>query len=393
MPCSNCGAEVNKRDIFCEECQTPVITEDDIELMPNAMVTMFVNEAQYNPETLQNNPSVIGSDTMPVSADSLSVNEDLSGSEATKPIVTVDTGSFPAKQRKPQKQQKQQNPRKKSSRTVAGIIMTIFCVVVIGFGIFWIIHSLGAEQNNADPGGTVIEIPGVAVPITVETPTPTIQDDTEDPTPDIMPDIISIELFLGDRLYSEFHIMVNETVTLRAVPVPSGIDADISWRSSDPNALTVTQHDQNGREATITSNAAGVVDIIVTLGDYETSYAVFIGGLPLHIQLEDAIKDINEAIWLEIEWTSGRHSGQKVLFTRAAGEQLWIRDDASGNDVARLDFKYEENAFIIDDLESAYTYHFFADATGHVEIAERTETLDFHHFSWHFKTTIIEPEG
>ena len=44
MTCSHCGAKLNKKDILCLRCGTPVLTEDDITLMPNAVTTRFLNE-------------------------------------------------------------------------------------------------------------------------------------------------------------------------------------------------------------------------------------------------------------------------------------------------------------------------------------------------------------
>jgi len=57
MYCLHCGANLNKKDILCLRCGTPVLTEDDITLMPNAVTTRYINEEHSKTGSLYKDPT------------------------------------------------------------------------------------------------------------------------------------------------------------------------------------------------------------------------------------------------------------------------------------------------------------------------------------------------
>jgi len=186
--------------------------------------------------------------------------------------------------------------------------------------------------------------------------------------------------------------MVDEVVTLHAQILPEGVDANVTWTSSDPDILDILSFSHNGLEAAINGKFPGVADIIMTAGDFEMTYAVFVDDLPLHIQLENAINNRNEDIWLTITWTSGEHneSGLKTLFERDSETREWIMEGAYSRSEPEPIFSNTNNAFTIGFADTPRVFYFFADSTGHYRNPDGTDDEDF---IWEFMTTLIEPEG
>jgi len=392
MNCLQCGAPLEKSDIFCIKCETPVLTDDDIILMPNAETTKFVNEAQYKDPNPHVDDVVYTAELKHATAkfagenslDSLLIEKAQATAPAPSPapsgaVINGDTRQYdrPSGGR----------TKKGGNRKAVTMTAVIVCFFVIGFGLFLILSSRG--RNN--------EVPETAPPVN----NISVQEDTERALPPAMPDmpaeqlaappdVTSIVLMVNGRAQTEFHAMVNESISLMALLEPEGSVAEVFWLSSDPDVLDVKPGGYGGFEAVIVGIAAGVADIIVTAGDVELNYVVFVDNMPSHVQLENAVANAGTPVWLTLTWLDAAATGSETLFERSDGSNVWHMENAFGRNEVHPAFGNENNAFIIELPDSTRIYYLFADGTGHLSNPDGSDKEDF---LWFFMTTLIEPEG
>ena len=359
MYCMHCNAELHRADIFCIRCNTPVLTDDDINLMPNAVTTRYINETQYSEHAHFSGDTQV-TDT---SGRFNSLSSSDSARHIAEPIVEDDFHD----------EHDNYGNQKKSNRKASIATVAVVLVAVIGLGIFLLLHFLGNDEdtpiNGEDIGYYELDI------------------DYLQAIPD---DVASIILTYSGRPQMEFHTRVNETITLRAQILPEGMDYDIQWESSDPEILEVLQIDNSGLEATITGIAAGVADIIVTAGGFTMDYVVFIDDYPLHLQLENAINNEQYGIWITIIWTSGEYNGYEFSFLRDQHYGTWVMHGASASEEVEPIFNMELNAFTVGFPDTTRLLYFFADSTGHLGEPGSDHTEDF---IWWFFAADTELEG
>ena len=378
MDCLHCGAHLDKLDILCLRCGTPVLTEDDISLMPNAATTRFINEAHSNTGSLENDFSLHGSDTLHADHSKLIVT--------AEPKITTQPGVYTrpgvstqqADDYQDEDQLYEVQPRVSNLKAVL-ITIAIAFTVIAGIFLFIILRPSDAQRDGADPS---LSAPGAddstGAGITVGSQSATM-----------------IYIFRDGMVQTDFHTMVGETVLLSARIEPDGVEGNIVWTSSDPLVLEVVQLDQRGLEASITGIAAGVEDLYVRVGNFEVSYTVFIDNLPMHLQLENAIENNNTPIWLTITFNDGSDDGDVISFERDIAGNVWLMEDSTdqievdpvfGRDGSALTMGFRGQAGVF----STEVFYFFANGSGHM-----TSPLSGseEQFSWWFITYMIEPEG
>ncbi|MCL2425383.1 MAG: hypothetical protein FWD05_03490 [Oscillospiraceae bacterium] len=375
----NCGAQLHKSDIFCSRCNTPVLTEDDITLMPNAITTRHNNETQYSEHAHFSGDTQVSNTSDDLVT--LSMPDNMQHSS----IPTSSDGNTQRVNTQNRSNASNDEPhmnRKESSRKATIITIAVVAIAVIGVALFFLLHS----RDNGDDGDALIGNNNedyIVNDINGE-----INADYIQATP---LEIASIVLFYSGRAQTEFHTRVSETITLRAQLLPDGLDYDISWESSDPDVLEINQIGQAGLEATITGVFPGVADIIVTAGDFVMYYVVFVDDYPLHAQLEAAINDEIEGVWLTVLWTSGEHNGQETSFIRARNDDTWIMHGVSDTREVHPIFNMESNAFTIGFPNTARIYYLFADGTGYFR--EPDDGAYAEDFIWWFVAADTDIEG
>jgi len=384
MQCFHCGSKLDKSDIFCIRCGTPVLTEDDSALVNYSGSSQDNDTGQYSDTALFTDSSSLGDSSSfsvkptvdeskwdPNSAKYINLSS--SGSEEEN--VQEDDYFHEDEQWHPDIE-----PQEKGLSRIAVIIITIVaCLALVGVGFYFLIRPSGVEHQR--PGSTTIA---------GDNGDDTQSGDISDPSSPAQTEIINITVSSEGRMQTEFHAGVNETITLRAHIRPDSIDTAITWESSDPEVLEVVQLDDNGLEAQITGLIAGVADIILKAGDFEVNYIVYVDDLPLHVQLEHAIRSTYSAVWLTILWAGGPNADQETLFKRDSDTLLWVMESATGTSDISPVFGMVNNVFTIDLPTDDRTYNLFADSTGFYGDPESAESLDF---IWWFMTYQIEPEG
>jgi len=360
MDCLNCGAPLHKNDIFCLNCETPVLTDDDLELLANVD---FSTSGEKTQDTL----TVSSSDGF---FDDLTFDEDDASGE---PLKEIDLQSDYVQ-------------KENSKRKAIIIAASIICAVIIGFGVFLLFRSPSAPQGDGNPIPPLVEDNRPA-----QTPDPDEDDDIiVNPTPDVIYGVTGIEVLRGGRVQDEFHVSIGETVLLTSRLIPEGAIADVTWSSSDTEVIEVYQADSSGYEATVIGVGAGVADIIVTIGSMEERYIIFVDNMSITTQLENALNDSSTAIWLTISWLDDERFGQEVVFERDLDTQSWILESAAERGEVVPIFTIEHTVIQMSFDDSDNTYFLFDDATGFYGLPDSTENDDF---MWWFKTTLIEPEG
>ena len=421
--CLNCGAKLHKDDILCLECETPVLTEDDITLMPNAAATRVMNELEYTgspysdsvppadkipsgdaappvdlttsepPGIAANTSAAPTADTMLYMDDADQLDKVVSNKKSRirvrVPQRLIQSWRAPTQRHKIPKDDKKRPP-KKSGRNAVVVFFVIILGAALGVGLFFLLR----------PSPVQFEEPGATVPVTdADEDTANTGDnaDTVQFEPPATPqedsdevEVTSIVLYRDGRAQTEFHTMLDEVITLRAQIIPESSTAAVTWKSSDPDVLEIISFGPNGMEASVVGKAPGVVDIIVSAGNFEMSYIVFVDDLPMHIQLENAVKNRNEPLWLTITWTSGQHNGEETVFEWDVENREWIMDGAYNRSDPEPVFDNTHNAFTLGFSDTPRVFYFFADGTGHYRNPDGTDDEDF---VWIFKTTQIEPEG
>ena len=419
--CLNCGAKLHKDDIFCLECETPVLTDDDITLMPNAAATRVLNELEYSDSLYDDSippvddvPSVDSAtpaDIAPAVADPSSDTilyiedtEEIEKAEITKKVrmsvpqrIVQSRRAATQKHSIPKNEKKQ--PEKKSNRNAIITIFVLLLIVALGVGLFFLLQPARERQEGSDISTPAADMEGTD---TDEDSTPVVfAENTEPSNPQPAPppaqqdaddetEVTSIVLYKEGRAQTEFHTMLNEVITMRAQILPEGSTAAITWTSSDPDVLEVISFGPNGSEASVVGKIPGVADIIVSTDNFEMSYIVFVDDFPLHVQLENAIKNKNEPLWLIITWTSGQHNGEETVFEWDEENQEWLMEGAYNRSDPEPVFGETNNAFTIGFHDMPRVFYFFSDGSGHYRNPDGTDDEDF---VWIFKTTLIEPEG
>jgi len=328
--------------------------------MPNAVTTRYINETQYSEHAHFTGDTQI-TDTSG-RFDSLSSSH--SARNIAEPIIEDGYDDY-----------YEESDYKKNNRKAGIATVAIILIAVIGLGIFLLLHLRDNEEDSLVNGnGENIEYNEIDVDYL-----------------QAMPDgVASIILSYSGRPQMEFHTRVSETITLRAQIIPEGLDYDIHWESSDPEILEIIQLDSSGLEATITGIAAGVADIIVTAGDFEMDFVVYIDDYPIHLQLENAINNEQYGIWITIIWTSGEYNGYEFSFLRDKYNGVWVMHGASGSEEVEPIFNMEHNAFTVGFPDTTRLLYFFADNTGHLSEPDGDHTEDF---IWWFFAADTELEG
>jgi len=264
MKCSHCGAKLHKSDIFCIKCETPVLTEDDITLMPNAETTKFINEAQYTEIPLKDDsPGLVGT---PGGGDTLSAGDTLNVGDTLNAGDTLNVGDAPGvgdtlsadispgidaalnsdaimhsgggnqadgdltakssntssvdeatKVMEPEQALDELTPGKlsKINNNRKAIIVTaiIVCAVIVGLGLFLLLRSPRAQQDDARLQAAG-DLSADGADQSADADTPAV----------IQPLEVSSIILLNDgREQNEFHTRVNESITLRVRLLPDGV--------------------------------------------------------------------------------------------------------------------------------------------------------------------------
>ena len=364
MDCLNCGAPLHKNDIFCINCETPVLTDDDLERLANMDFSSSNGDIQ---------------DTLTMSAsdrlfNGLSFEEDTLSKES--PGENQSDSDYVSK--------KKHVPKKNTNRKAIIITAVAMCLVAIGIGIFfWLRPSPPPVDgpDSQDPPEVITnggEKPGE----------PSNGGDTSPPPVDIT--ATGIILMSGGRVQTEFHVSVGQSLTLTARLEPDGAKGDITWSSSDPEILEVTQAGAVGTEATITGKATGVEDIILTFGDIEMRYVVFVDNLPVTAQFENAINDDSTAIWLTISWLDPEQFGREIVFERDLDTQTWTMESTIERGEVDPTFGNENGVVTLRFPDSDNMYYLFDDNMGFYGTPNGPDNEEF---IWWFKTSLIEPEG
>ena len=368
MNCLHCGAQLDKSDILCLKCGTPVLTEDDISLMPNAVSTRFINEVHSINGSADGEFLLHGSDTQHV--------------DPVEPIVTAQTKISVQKANDELDEDELSEVRPTGSNLKAVLItIAVAFAVIAGIFLFIVLRPTDTQRDGDDPS---VSAPGEEYPadagIAVGSQSITI-----------------IYVYVDGQVQFDFHTMVGETVLLSARIEPEGVEGNIMWSSSDPLVLEVVQLDQRGLEASITGVAAGVEDLYLKVGSYEISFTVFIDNQPMHLQLENAIDNNNTPIWLTITLFDGSNDGDGnvIRFERDIDRNIWLMEDGADQIEVNPVFNRDGNALTMSFRDpagdfSSEVFYFLANGSGHISspLSGSEEQL-----TWWFITYMIEPEG
>jgi len=352
--------------------------------MPNAITTRYINETQYSENAhfsgdtqVSGNSNNLVTLSMPDNMRHSSMSA--RASDNTQRMNTQEINNMKNREGSSDNKPQRNNNRNKNNRKATIITVAIIVIAAVGLGLFLLLHSRDSGVDD-----TVINNNG-------EYYVNDINGDVDADYIQGMPlEISSIVLLYSGRVQTEFHTRVGETITLRAQLLPDGLDYDVSWESSDPDVLEISQVGQAGLEATITGLFPGVADIVVTAGNFEMYYIVFVDDYPLHAQLEAAIDDEIEGVWLTILWTSGEHNGQETSFLRARNDDTWIMHGVTDTREVYPIFNMEANAFTIGFPNTARIYYLFADGTGYFREPDGAYAEDF---IWWFAAADTDIEG
>jgi len=375
MQCFHCGAKLEKTDIFCIRCQTPVLTEDDAALVNYQFTVQEQDDSQYSGTakytesfTDPKTPRYTNFDTM-------------KGFEPKKETIKPKHANIPVKTPKEQidPYYDEELPEKKGNNRLAVIFVTIFvCLTIVGVGFYLLIRPSSAPPPGTNPPTT---------------PTETTNENAPDETRPADEEPLSISSILvlnNGRVQDKFQVGVGETITLQARIQPAWIEENIIWISSDPDILTVKHLTENGHEAEITGIFPGVADIILTAGDFEIDYPVYVDDLPVQVQLENAINKAGTSIWLTILWSSGPEADYETLLKRNPDSDLWTMEGISSVIDINPTFMLVNNALTIRLPTSDDVYYLFSDNTG---FYGTPNDPDNDTFIWWFMTINIDPEG
>jgi len=357
MKCINCGAPLHKNDIFCINCETPVYTDDDLALMGSMDIEGSDDEGQ----------------------------DTITRSEADRIFDSLSLGTNEDFEDNPDENGLQNGYKRKHNNGRNAIIITaaVVLAIVVGFIIFLSIRSPSSPPGNINP------LPPVESP-DGNTDQTNPDDIVITPTPDVEFGVTSIEILRGGRVQTEFHVSLGETVLLTSRLSPAGATGDVTWSSSDPEVLEVTQSDPSGAEAKVVGVKAGVADIIVSVDGIEVEYVVFVDNMSIIMQLENALNDLEIPIWLTISWLNDSLFGHEIVFERDSETQLWTLESAVERGEVDPSFNNENGVITITFPETEMQYDLYDDATGYFRNPDGSETEVF---MWWFKTTLIEPEG
>jgi len=390
MTCFKCGATLEKTDIFCLRCGTPILTEDDIETRPYVDYANIKKYSDNDSHTSKaplydtgsrNGLSTFTGDTpnfetMRISNESQPEDGQPSGNQYRDDGYHDEHESY--------EHESYEQPVKRISRGAVIAITIVVCLALIGVGFYFLIQPPRSQENGTDRS---ISSAGDGEDAEGSSPT---EDAAAAGAAAGSQAITSISILSDGRTQTEFHTMVGETVLLRSRIVPEGVVADVTWSSSDPDVLEVVSLDRSGLEAHVTGKAAGVADIVLSAGGFETHYIVFVDDLPMHVQLENAIENSGSAVWLSITWIGGQHAGSETLFERAGGGQKWTMEGVSGRSDVDPVFGKENNTLTIGFTTTTRVYYLFSDGTGYFRNPDGTNSEDF---TWMFWTMVNEASG
>lgn len=389
MQCFHCDAKLEKSDIFCHRCQTPVLTEDDAALV-NFQFTNQTDDDLFDTGTAKYIRSDTGSKTSGFTdfdnvAGLNSSKNNIAGQRANIPVKNIrehfdfekadfhgdSNNKVPNKNRR-----KKQN----NNRLPVILITLLICIAITGVGLFLLIRPSGDSQSGSRPSGSGTEDGSVQ----------NGEQSTIDQPPESDLTVSSILVLSAGRAQTEFHAGVGEIVTLQARVQPAWLEEDITWTSSDPEVLEVRQISEDGSEAEIMGLIPGVADIILTAGDFEINYIVYVDNLPLHVQLENAIDVAGTSIWLTILWQTGPDADYETLFKRDTDTNLWIMESVSGSADVNPTFISVTNALTFSLPTSDKVYYLYSDNTGFYGTLNEPDNDTF---IWWFITIPTEGEG
>ena len=121
MQCIHCGSALSKRDIFCSRCQTPILTQDDLTLMPNVISTRRANTI-HHAETAQYDNSTQLHD----------------GSRSTGSPERKNTAQYTTNNPPPVKQARE----REKGLSVVTVVIAAACIVLFIFGLYYLLQLL-----------------------------------------------------------------------------------------------------------------------------------------------------------------------------------------------------------------------------------------------------------
>jgi len=399
MTCFHCGATLEKSDIFCIKCQTPVLTEDDAALVHFNKTVQDADLIQYSntARVTSSLPQPFNSNYTESSRFSSSLPQPFNSSHTenrqfTNNVRITDEIKSPRdikphRDIKPPGDIEPHNNTEESDEEQSGyqgsrlklILITVgVCLALVGVGFYFLIQPPATQGNRTD------RVPAISSGGSSQSGTASGSASVGSSA------VTSITLLEDGRIQSVFHVKINETIVLQARLEPDGANAEVNWSSGDPEILDIVQTGSGGLEARITGKAAGVVDIIVSAGAVEESYQISIDDFPVHIQLADAIEYTNTAIWLSLLWTTGPDADYESLLKRDPDSRKWVMEDLNGVIDIEPVFSIENKSFVIGIPNTGKSFYLFSDMTGHYQNPDGSESDDF---SWWFSTTQIEAEG
>ena len=259
MDCFNCGEKLNKSDIFCIKCGTPVLTEDDIMTIP---VSNYASTAQRTGPlpTIETTPET---DTMRyenAAAAKLKQSKrkrpGFKKPGRKKPEAGHMTNEHaadaePKPEHAPGELPEGEHKKKNYTRAIVIISTIIVCFALIGVGLYYLVRPPQAQEAETEPSISAPESENVT--------------EQTDPEREVIPlpefTVTGITIITDGHIQTAFHTTIDGTVDLQAQIEPAGLEEDIIWYSSDPEVLEVVQINGRGTQAQITEGP-GVLRIL-----------------------------------------------------------------------------------------------------------------------------------
>jgi len=393
MDCFNCGEKLNKSDIFCIKCGTPVLTEDDIMTIP---VSNYASTAQRTGPlpTVEVAPET---DTMRYENGSAAkikkskikppkIKKPGTKKPGRKKQISEHVDNEPLADALPIDEHAQgelsveKHQKSNYSRAIVITSTIIVCFALIGVGLYFLIRTAPEPETGAE--------------FMVSAPVAENAAEQPDSARDTirLPEftVTGITIITDGHIQTTFHTTIDGTVDLQAQIEPAELEEDIIWYSSDPDVLEVVQIDGRGTQAQITGRTWGVADIIVSAGGFEAVFPVSVDDYPMHLQLESAIENGSLPIWITMTWTDGENAGKETFLERDEDTQVWRIAGATGLGEVKPVFSKDSVAFMISLPDESKVFYLFAVGTGQYK---EPGSLDVENFDWEFSTYQPEPEG
>jgi len=153
------------------------------------------------------------------------------------------------------------------------ISVLIMAVFAVGAGILLFTTPIDADaQSPADD--ISISSPEDDIdsqPSLVPEPSPEFVEPPPPEEPVLQMEVTSVRIMYDGRVMTDFTLKKGETIEMRAVVEPVGIDVDIIWETSNPDVFEVVPVDVGGVGVKITAIANGNEKLILRAGDQEAT--------------------------------------------------------------------------------------------------------------------------